>query len=240
MFRFQNDTHLEIGGIGKNLKEKSVALTCTGGHFLMTIPNSKRTKRIQVEKATCSRKQEPRLVRSQEQCSPVGTDGRAGDLETLVRVSLGWQFQDTFIKQIELCVDESNFGTLWSRHTVHGASIAFRDKNDRPGFRVDTSKNKRLQILVGYTFLFLRFFKGFTSSKMYKLYDKDNQLDVLTSTLGGVTTFNGEEIIDTSKTSTDFLAKGHLSPDAAFVYEVEEDATYFFFNTAPQVTYRSI
>ena len=75
---------------------------------------------------------------------------------------------------------------------------------------------------------------------MYKLYDKDNQLDVLTSTLGGVTTFNGEEIIDTSKTGTDFLAKGHLSPDAAFVYEVEEDATYYFVNTAPQVTYRSI
>ena len=230
---------MEIDGIGKNLKEKSVALTCTGGHFLMTIPNSKRTKRIPVEKATCNRKQEPRLVRSQEKCSLVGTDGRTGDLETLVRVTLGWQLKDSFIQQIELCIDESNFGTLWTRHTVHGASIAFRDKNDRPGFRVDTSKNKRLQICVEYTCLILRFFKGFTNSKMYRLYDKDNQLDVLTSTLGGVTTFNGEDIIDTSKTGTDFLAKGHLSPDAAFVYEVEEDATYYFVNTAPQVTYRS-
>ena len=163
MFRFQNDTHLEIDGIGKNLKEKSVALTCTGGHFLMTIPNSKRTKRIQVEETTCSRKLEPRLVRFKEQCSLVGTDGRTGDLETLVRVSLGWQLQDTFIKQIELCVDESNFGTLWSRHTVHGASIAFRDKNDRPGFRVDTSKNKRLQILVGYTTIHVCF-SGFSKA----------------------------------------------------------------------------
>ncbi len=28
--------------------------------------------------------------------------------------------------------------------------------------------------------------------------------------------------------------QGHLSPDAAFVYNVEQDATYYFANVAPQ------
>jgi hypothetical protein len=28
--------------------------------------------------------------------------------------------------------------------------------------------------------------------------------------------------------------QGHLSPDAAFVYNVEQDATYYFVNVAPQ------
>ena len=31
-----------------------------------------------------------------------------------------------------------------------------------------------------------------------------------------------------------FLAKGHLAPDAAFVYQEEADATYFYINAAPQ------
>ena len=31
-----------------------------------------------------------------------------------------------------------------------------------------------------------------------------------------------------------FLAKGHLAPDAGFVYRTEADATYFFINVAPQ------
>ena len=28
--------------------------------------------------------------------------------------------------------------------------------------------------------------------------------------------------------------QGHLAPDAAFVYEVLQDATYYYFNVAPQ------
>ena len=32
-----------------------------------------------------------------------------------------------------------------------------------------------------------------------------------------------------------FLAKGHLSPDADFVYQEWQDATYYFFNVVPQV-----
>ena len=31
--------------------------------------------------------------------------------------------------------------------------------------------------------------------------------------------------------------QGHLAPDAAFVYEVLQDATYYYFNVAPQFQY---
>ena len=30
------------------------------------------------------------------------------------------------------------------------------------------------------------------------------------------------------------LRQGHLSPDAGFIYNVEQDATYYFINVAPQ------
>ena len=45
---------------------------------------------------------------------------------------------------------------------------------------------------------------------------------------------NGETIIDDSSSGTNYFARGHLSPDAAFIEGAEQDATYFFFNVAPQ------
>ena len=93
--------------------------------------------------ASCSRKQEPRLVRSEELCSDVGADGRTtgstvftnkdsiyiiihSDLSDLVRVSIGWQLGDVYHEQIGLCHDEKVFSTIWSNYTLHGASIDFR------------------------------------------------------------------------------------------------------------------
>ena len=35
------------------------------------------------------------------------------DLSQLVRVSIGWQLEDTFIEQIGLCHDEKNYATIW-------------------------------------------------------------------------------------------------------------------------------
>ena len=41
-------------------------------------------------------------------------------------------------------------------------------------------------------------------------------------------------IINITKGSTNWFAKGHLSPDADFIYQREQDATYYFVNAAPQ------
>ena len=70
---------------------------------------------------------------------------------------------------------------------------------------------------------------------MNKLYSKKSQKSTVTALLGGVTSIEGETIIQTSSSGTDYFAKGHLSPDAAFVYNVLQDATYYFVNVAPQV-----
>ena len=41
-------------------------------------------------------------------------------------------------------------------------------------------------------------------------------------------------VVDSTSGSQDWFAKGHLSPDAAFVYQREQDATYYYVNAAPQ------
>ncbi len=40
----------------------------------------------------------------------------------------------------------------------------------------------------------------------------------------------GIELLD----KKDYMARGHLAPDADFVYESFQDATYYYFNAAPQ------
>ena len=70
---------------------------------------------------------------------------------------------------------------------------------------------------------------------MNEVYTKKNQRRVVTNLLDGVTKIKGETIIETSSKAKDYFAKGHLAPDANFVYEVLQDATYYFINVAPQV-----
>ena len=69
---------------------------------------------------------------------------------------------------------------------------------------------------------------------MNKLYGKKAQKSTVSALLGGKTSIEGEQIIETSSSGTNYFAKGHLAPDAAFVYNVLQDATYFFINVAPQ------
>ena len=74
---------------------------------------------------------------------------------------------------------------------------------------------------------------------MNQIYTKRNQRRVVTALLDGVTKIDGETIIETSNKARDYFAKGHLAPDANFVYEVLQDATYYFINVAPQVYFFS-
>ena len=74
------------------------------------------------------------------------------------------------------------------------------------------------------------------------MYSKDEQRIMINSTLNIQTAedaanvdrynnLNGKPIIEESK---NFFAKGHLSPDAAFIYQLEQYATYYYINAAPQ------
>ena len=204
---------------------------CTNKHFKMTDCR----KRISVEETSCNQKQEPLILRSPTRCSLIGVDGRTDRLDKLVRVSIGWQLHESnFFEQIGLCVDESSYGTVWTNHTLHGESIAYRDIDlSRPGFRVDTTRSKRLENLdhmYSSILFYQRFFSWSSTSKMNDLYKKKNQRRVVTALLDGVTKIDGETIIETNSKAKDYFAKGHLAPDANFVYEVLQDATYYFIN----------
>ena len=52
--------------------------------------------------------------------------------------------------------------------------------------------------------------------------------------LGTNTLPSGDAIIEESRSGTNYFARGHLSPDAAFIYDAEQDATYYFMNVALQ------
>ena len=137
--------------------ESSLFLTCTNKHFKMKDCR----KRVSVEETTCNQRQEPLILRSKAQCSPIGVDGRTNNLDSLVRVSIGWQIEEgNYFEQIGLCVDEANYGTIWTNHTLHGQNIAHRDKHpDRPGFKVDTTRSKRWEY-ESYCFTTLYFLSG--------------------------------------------------------------------------------
>jgi len=222
--RGQGSTFVNISGTPSlppvSTGESKVALTCIGGVFKRLLFETT----VSVEAASCNKKQEPLLMRRQEACSPVGADGRTDSLSELVRVSIGWNIAGKFLEQIGLCMDERMFATIWTNHTLHGANIDFRDIDPgRPSFRIDTSGTKR-------------YFTWATSTKMNQYYAKKNQLKQVKKILGTDNKIgeNKTKIIETSRSGTHYFAKGHLSPDAAFVYNVLQDATYYFVNVAPQ------
>ena len=62
---------------------------------------------------------------------------------------------------------------------------------------------------------------------------KKNQKSTVKKILGS-NIIDGTAIIETTASGTNYFAKGHLSPDAGFVYNVQQDATYYFVNVAPQ------
>jgi DNA/RNA endonuclease G (NUC1) len=70
---------------------------------------------------------------------------------------------------------------------------------------------------------------------LFRAYTKKSQAAVVKKLLGTDNKLsNGTTIIDISSRGQNYFAKGHLSPDAAFIDEAEQDATYFYINVAPQ------
>ena len=68
---------------------------------------------------------------------------------------------------------------------------------------------------------------------MLRSYTKASQVDQMFALLGH-NEYNGQPIIETDSSSNFYFARGHLAPDAAFVTDPEQDATYYFVNVAPQ------
>lgn len=214
-------------------------LICSGGQFY----DDKETE-VDVHDLQCSRSFDPeiRIVGSDEDedetallatlgvsrvpCATLGADGRdvtssnEGDILT---VAIGWNIPKmettVFQPEIVLCVDNAVYGTLWTRHVIQ-PSIGFKyiKSGSRPSFKVDTTRT-------------YRFFGGASSSALTKVYKKTEQKKSMINRLGS-NIFEGKEIIATK--GENYLAKGHLTPDASMVHDFEQKATYYFINAAPQ------
>merc|ERR1711997_100552 len=147
-------------------------LICEEGKFKLEESTVK--SRVTVEKTSCNRKQEPLIKKTYENCSSKGADSRPDDLGTLARLSIGWQIGASYMEQIGLCIDEKMYSTIWTRHTVHGTSINFRDMDSkRPGFRNDNTGLKR----------FFKWKKN-SSTKMNEIYKKKKQKSTMKKLLG--------------------------------------------------------
>jgi len=210
-----------------------VPLRCNeDGNFTLFNEGKNAMEAVDVHKVSCTKKGlYPVLKKSQDEttlCSSVGADGRTDELQNNIHyVEIGWNMSamtngpeqlvaPTEIKDmIQLCIDEKEYGTIWTRHIIRGKSLLFQDKGgSRPSFKTDNPRQKR-------------FFDGLSSSKLMRMYSKRSQKLMETF-------YELKDVINKTSSSANYLAKGHLSPDAAFVYQREQDATYYYINAAPQ------
>lgn len=125
--------------------------------------------------------------------------------------AIGWTVtEDLFVPQITLCHDYANAHTYYENHTIHGTAIEGKNvEAKRPSY---FKEGKGL-------------YDDTAADNAYKI---KNQKATLKSLLGSE---KGSEIFN-SRTS--YMAKGHLAPDADFIFKEWQDATYYFINVAPQ------
>jgi len=123
-------------------------------------------------------------------------------------VQVGYSVESSFHPILHICHDAGTETTFFTNHTLHGAAL--RHKNidgSRPAF-----KEGKL------------FFKGISANRSYK---KRNQAIVLTGLLG-------DEEEGAGILASNYLARGHLTPDADFGAKSWQDSTYYYGNVAPQ------
>jgi len=196
-----------------------VAVTCKNGRFdIGTVTH------FDIYGVTCAMRIQPRITKifgESEPCANTGADGRTDDLVGhLHTVHIGFQVRSSYTKMIELCIDEKAYGTLWTQHSVYGVSIYENDHNHRPGFLADNYNEHR-------------YFNFSSDGGMNSLYSINHQFDVVNRILGTDELPDGEEIIIKGNNKRSWN-RGHISPDADFVMDYQQDATYFFINIAPQ------
>ncbi|XP_046402161.1 uncharacterized protein LOC124168092 [Ischnura elegans] len=132
-------------------------------------------------------------------------------------IFIGWSTANgRFFRQIEVCFNYNTLATDYTHHIIHGDSVPFRDRDvswqGRASFKQD------------------KFFSGMSPS-IATSYSKEKQKETLTLSLGSRE--RAEHYIGGWGPSS-YLAKGHLSPDADFALQSQQDATYHFINVAPQ------
>jgi hypothetical protein len=128
-----------------------------------------------------------------------------------VLAHIGWERPDSksFLAQITVCYDDRAAVTFYTNHSLNGEAIEARETQAvrPPNFKQGG------------------FFRGLKVDSAYKTKSQKKFVSSLVGSEASSQIFHGK---------TSYLARGHLSPDADFVFQEWQDATYYFVNAAPQ------
>ena len=109
---------------------------------------------------------------------------------------------------ITVCHNTQLAATLWARHTLHDELTGRDTGNNRPSFNPE--------------------YFDFDVDHFYKTA---TQRETIAGLVGS------EELADQyigDQSSQLFLSRGHLAPNADFIFYSWQDSTFFFINVAPQ------
>ncbi|KAL5289060.1 hypothetical protein ACFFRR_009326 [Megaselia abdita] len=115
-------------------------------------------------------------------------------------------FQNVFLTNFKICYDNKSENTFYSENIINGAAIKYAVKeSDRRVFKSDGMTK--------------------STSQINTLYTKSNQKAVFENLFG-----KHQNYINNSM----FLSRGHLTPDADFIFSYEQLSTYYYANVAPE------
>jgi hypothetical protein len=128
---------------------------------------------------------------------------------TKSHIEVGFEVESDFYKLIDICFDDTVFNTLYSKFTLVSGIGGYQIGFPRPSFLEDD------------------FYPGISVDN---LYTKNTQRQTISNILGS--TQLGDTYI--SDSSDYYLARGHYTAKADFVYGSQHRATFHFVNVAPQ------
>ncbi|KAK2709754.1 uncharacterized protein LOC136027020 [Artemia franciscana] len=136
-------------------------------------------------------------------------EDRCGNSRKGTKVLIGWISSTVFKRQILVCHNKDTMRTSYTHSTINGTGIEAKDLgNARPGFKKGS------------------YFPGID---LETLYSQSNQKSWFNFTFGSELS---KKYIDVPKNL--YFARGHLTPEADFVYDSMQDATFYHINAAPQ------
>ena len=160
--------------------------------------------KIKMQNVSCNRIPESVIRTRNDKCN--------GSNNTLAEI--GFQIEKTkFLTMIDICFDQTNYRTVYIKHTVY-PEVNVRQITNGVSFR------------NAETFLFENL--GDRPGSLYKCTE---QKATLLKLLGSEDI--ASKYISCRKGGTR-LVKGHLSPNADFIFSYQQNATYYHSNAAPQ------
>lgn len=130
--------------------------------------------------------------------------------ENGVRVEIGFLLNNEFLRTIDICRDDKTMMTFWSKYLLTTSINGYQSGFPRP----DKWKTGD-------------FYEKFDVEKNYK---SSTQINMIAKQIGS--TELASKYINSG--SSHFLARGHLTAKADFVYGAAQTSTFWYMNAAPQ------